>query len=534
VSIDAAESGAPPSAPSQRIPWLGLTAVLLGTIISTLNTRVSGFGLADIRGAVHASFDGGAWITTAQTSSQMLVTPVSIWLGGVYGPRRVLIAAASALAIVSTLAPFSRNLPELLFMQFGTGAATGFFIPLTLPFILRALPRKYWSYGVALYGLSLELSLNTSASLEGLYVDYISWHWIYWQNVPLALGMALCLIFGVARTPPGPQRPKSDLFGFFAGGAGLAMIYAGLDQGNRLDWLNDGLIWGLLLGGALLFVGFLIHETRTAHPAVDLKVAASRPVPAVMLLIAFLRLTLFTPLFLIPQYLDPVRGYRALDVGQSLLWVAGPQLVLCPLAGHALRWVDPRFLGGVGFLLISVACLMPAYTLTSLWGTDQFVPSQALQALAQSLALSSVLFYGVLHFKPEQALSFGGVINTARLMGGEAGSAFLSTLLRFREQAASNHLGLHVQVGGLTVAQRLATYEIVARRTGNHALAPDRSLGILSVTVRNAAIIQSVIDTFIAVAFLSAAAALFFVCQRAPPRAATSEQPAAAPARQTG
>jgi MFS transporter, DHA2 family, multidrug resistance protein len=99
-----------PPAPPTSIPWMGLLAVLLlGTFISTLTTRLSSFGVADIRGAVHAGFDEGAWITTAQTVGQMLVAPLAIWLGGVYGPRRMLIYAAAAMAIVSVIEPFSPN-----------------------------------------------------------------------------------------------------------------------------------------------------------------------------------------------------------------------------------------------------------------------------------------------------------------------------------------------------------------------------------------------------------------------------------------
>src|ERR1700745_964250 len=99
-----------PAAPTS-IPWFGLTAVLLGTFISTLNTRLSSLGLADIRGAVHAGFDEGAWITTAQTTGQMFVTLVSIWLGAIYGTRKALIAAAGTFAIISLIEPFSPNLP---------------------------------------------------------------------------------------------------------------------------------------------------------------------------------------------------------------------------------------------------------------------------------------------------------------------------------------------------------------------------------------------------------------------------------------
>jgi DHA2 family multidrug resistance protein len=130
-------------APPTSIPWMGLTAVLLGTVISTLNTRLSSFGLGDIRGAVHAGFDEGAWISTAQTVAQMLIAPAAIWIGGVYGTRRVLMEAAAAFALISFLEPFSPNLAMLLGLQFMGGLATGFFVPLTLGFVLRNTPPKY-------------------------------------------------------------------------------------------------------------------------------------------------------------------------------------------------------------------------------------------------------------------------------------------------------------------------------------------------------------------------------------------------------
>src|SRR5580698_10219465 len=198
--------------PPTGIPWLGLVAVLMGTFISTLNGRLSSFGLADIRGAVGAGFDEGAWITTAQTVAQMFVTLLSLWMGAAYGPRRVQIGASLAFAVVSLLTPFATTLPQLLVMQFLGGCASGFFIPLTLAFILRNMPPKYWVYGVALYALNLELSLNISASLEGYYIEHLSWRWIFWQNVPLALIMTICLRAGIpaGQTPPPTQRPPLD------------------------------------------------------------------------------------------------------------------------------------------------------------------------------------------------------------------------------------------------------------------------------------------------------------------------------------
>jgi MFS transporter, DHA2 family, multidrug resistance protein len=510
--------------PPTTIPWLGLVAVLMGTFISTLNGRLSTYGLADIRGAVGAGFDEGAWITTAQTVAQMFITPAAIWLGAAYGPRRVLIGASIAFAVISLLIPYSANLPMLLVMQFLSGLASGFFIPLTLSFILLNTPPKFWAFGIALYALNLELSLNISASLEGWYVEHHSWRWIFWQNVPLALIMSLCLRRGMAVRAIATPPPR-DLFGLLVGGTGLALIYAALDQGNRLDWLNSGLIWGLMTAGLLLVAAFLIHEARTPHPLVNLKAAFGAPMPSQFLLIAFLRLTITSTAYLIPLFLGSVRGFRDLEVGETLLWIAAPQLILCPLAGLMLRRSDPRLVTSIGFIFISIACLMVAYGLTPVWGSFQFLPSALLQAAGQTFALSGVVFFGILHLKPQDALTFGGVLQTARLLGGEMGTAFVTTVARVREQVASNLIGQHVQVGDPNVIDRARAYGAVTTRVIDPVGAVHRGQLVLAGAVRSAATTQSVMDAFVTVGFFTVLALLMVVLRSEAPAGPASPMP---------
>ena len=522
---EAAAAPAPP-APAPPLPWLGLLAVLLGTFVATLNGRLSSFGLSDIRGAMHAGFDEGAWITTSQTMAQMLICPVAIWAGAVYGPRRVLMGAALAFAVISAVTPLSTGMPMLLALQFLGGLASGFFVPLTLSFILRALPPKYWAYGIAIYALNLELSLNISASLEGWYTDQLSWRWIFWQNVPLALGMVACLHYGIARTPPGPNQPKADIFGLLSSGVGLALIYAGLDQGNRLDWLNSGEVVALLLAGAILVAAFLLHEATTANPLIDLKVALGRPMPRLLLLVAFLRLTILATAFLIPQYLQQVRGFRALEVGKTLWWIAAPQLIICPLAAVMLRRMDARLVSSIGFICVSLACLMVAHGLTPLWGDDQFLPSSLLQAVGQSFALSGIVFFGILHLRPQDALTFGAAIQTARLMGGQIGAAFVATLTRVRAQTASNLIGLHIQSGDPAVAQRLGAYAAVARRSDPDPVnAAARAASVIGSAVRSAAATQGIIDSFVVVAGLTVLALMLAVAHKPAPIGPASHLP---------
>jgi DHA2 family multidrug resistance protein len=512
-----ATTAPPPPAPPTKIPWLGLTAVLLGTFISTLNTRLSSFGLADIRGAVHAGFDDGAWITTSQTMAQMLVCPIAIWMGTVFGPRKVLLEAAAAFAFIALIEPYSVNLPMLLTLQFLGGLATGFFVPLTLSYVLRNMPPKYWAYGIALYALNLEVSLNISASFEGWYVDHLSWRWIFWQQVPMAAGMALCLSLGTRPDPVNPQRPKPDYFGFAYGGIGLALIYAALDQGNRVDWLNSGLIWGLLIAGGLLVTAFFIHEARAPNPAVSFKVLFEAPLPRLLVIIAFLRLTILSTSYLVPQFLQAVRGFRAIEVGESLVWIAAPQFILCYMAGYILRRVDARFVASVGFMFICASCLLVAHTITPVWGSDQFLPSLLLQAVGQSFALSGTVFFGVLHLRPQDALTFASALQVSRLMGGELGSAFVITFVRKRGQIASNHLGQHLQVGDDQVLQRLQTYARVTARAGDPSNALTRGATVLNSVVRAASTTQAIIDSFVVIAVATTVVLIIFVTRRAAP-----------------
>ena len=519
-----AVSPTPGPIPSESIPWMGLVAVLLGTFISTLNTRLSTFGLADIRGAVHAGFDEGAWITTAQAVGQMLILPVAMWIGGTYGPRRALIAAAGALAVISLIEPFSTNLETLLTFQFASGLASGFFVPLTLPFVLRNTPPRVWAYGIAIFALNLEVSLNVSASLEGWYLEHLSWAWIFWQNVPLGVAMALCLKFGVRPDAAGPKPPPADIAGLASGGIGLALIYAALDQGNRLDWSNSGLEWGLLLAAVVLLIGFFVQESQTDHPGVNLRYVITGPLPRLLVLIAFLRLTILSTAYAIPLFLQVVRGFRALEVGQTLVWIAIPQLVVCFAAGFLLRRIDSRLVASVGYLCICAACLMVAHGLTPVWGTDQFLPSQLLQSVGQGFALSGTIFFAVLHSRPQDALTFAAALQVARLLGGEVGTAFVATFIRVRGQIASNLLGLHVQIGDGQVIQRLQTYAAVTARADDPASAAARGADVLGNVVHSMAVTQGIIDAFVVIAALTAVTLIVIVTHKGAPSGPASPQ----------
>jgi DHA2 family multidrug resistance protein len=248
-----------------------------------------------------------------------------------------------------------------------------------------------------------------------------------------------------------------------------------------------------------------------------------------LLLVAFLRLSILATAFLIPLFLGQVRGFRALEVGDTLWWIAAPQLILCPLAGLMLRRSDPRLVASIGLSFIAVACLMVAWNITPPWGSEQFLPSQLLQAVGQSFALSGIVFFSVLHLRPQDALTFGSALQTARLMGGEIGTALVATLARVRGQVASNQIGQHVQIGDANVLARIRAYGAATTRVFDPTSATSRGETVLSSVVRSAATTQAVIDSFIVIGALACVALLVLVLMRAAPHGPASAVPWIAP-----
>ena len=507
-------------------PYIGVLAVLIGAIVSTLDSRITSFGLADVRGAVHAGFDEGAWIPTAFTVGQMMIGPVSAWLGGVFGPRRVLAISVVVFGISNSLLPLSPNLGYVFAFQAISGLASGTFIPLAIGFVVQNLPAQMVIYGVAAYSLNLELSLNIAASIEGWFDDYWSWKWIFWDTALLTPLMLICVVVGMPRQPINRALLKTaDWAGILYASVGFSVLYAGLDQGNRLDWLNSGLINALLLGGTLLLIVFVIHELTYKRPWVNLRFAARGNMPLLLFFLSFFRFAILSTSYIIPQYLTTVQNYRAIEIGGALKWVALPQFLSAPAVATILRFVDARLTMAIGFALVGCACFM-AGQLTHDWVSEDFLPSQLLQAVGQSFGLTSVVWFSLKHLEPSEIFTFGAILQTGRLFGAQLGSAFIQTFVRVREQIYSNLIGLHVNTGSFLTDQRLEYYaKIVGGRSIGNPEASARATALLARAVQNQAFVLAYIDGFMVIGFAVIGALLLMLLLRDPP--AHLEQPAA-------
>jgi DHA2 family multidrug resistance protein len=482
-------------------PYIGILGVLIGALLSTIGSRITTFGLADLRGGLHFGFDEGAWMTTSFGVGQMMIGVACPYLGAIFSVRRILLYGMALLFIASLLGPLSPNLTAFVTAQFLAGVGSGTFIPLTIGFIVRNLPQRLIVYGLAVYAMNSELSQNISASLEGWYSDNLSWRWIQWQYCAALPLMFACIWYGAPREKVNMALLRHlDWPGLAYAGFGFALLYAGLDQGNRLDWNNNGLVNGLLLAGGLLTLAFVLRELFVEKPFLNLRLLTKEGLVPILLILAGFRFIILSTAYIIPTYLQVVQNYRELQVGAVLLWIALPQFAIVLPLGWLLQRADARWVLAFGATLVGVASLMST-GLTLDWATDDFLPSQILQAIGQSFVFTAIVALAVGTMSPADVLTIGTLFQTSRLFGGEIGTAFMQTFVRVREQVHSNLIGLHVDSLGGQTADRLAAYRnAMSAHSSDAALAAERATSMLASAVAKQAAVLSYIDGFLAAA----------------------------------
>ena len=281
--------------------------------------------------------------------------------------------------------------------------------------------------------------------------------------------------------------------------------------------MRNGTVNGLLLSGGLLTLLFVLRELWTPRPFLNIRVIVQENLPVLLALLSGFRFIILSTAYIIPTYLQTVQNFRELQVGAVLLWIALPQIVIVLPLATLLRRVDARWVLALGTILIGIACLM-ATNLTSQWATDDFLPSQILQAIGQSFALTALIVLVAQSIHPADALTIGSLLQISRLFGGEIGTAFMQTFVRVREQVHSNLIGLHVDSLAGTTIDRLSAYRgAVGARTADVAEVGTKAAKLLGNAVAQQAAVLSYIDGFLAAAVGAFVCLLLVALVRRPP-----------------
>ncbi|WP_064708280.1 MFS transporter [Rhizobium bangladeshense] len=423
-------------------PYLIVAALLLASFVVGFDTRVFAVGLPDIRGAYSLGADEASWLSTIANAPQILVASAVAWLVTVFGIRRVMIPSALAYAAISFTIPEVTGGTSLFILHACRGLLLGVFIPATLMAIFRNLPTKYWLIGIALYALRVPLSQSLGFVLVGIYGDYLGWQWLYWQDVIVAPIIALLLIVAAPREDTNiGLLEKADWGGMLLLGSSMTLLYIGLDQGNRLDWFQSGVVTSLLAGGAVLAACFFINESLVERPWAHASVILSRNIGIGYAVIICFSLCSAGGSIAVPGFLQNVGGLRPVAISY-LYFIAAviPVFLFTGVAVVFQRRVDARLCIIIGLSMMGVGALFGSQ-LTNVWSPSNFLLTVLFYTAGQSFAFFSTVVYLIANSDPARSTAVSAYIQVIRLGSVELATSLMTTWLRQREQFHSNVLG---------------------------------------------------------------------------------------------
>ena len=508
-----------------KSPLLGILGVITGAGVVTLTSRMISLGVPDLRGHLGFSYDDGAWIGTAFDVGLMFIGPFTVYLGGLMGPRRILLSAAAMFTLICIFLPFIHNYGFLILAMAVAGLASGTFYPLTLTFALRNIPLRYLPFTIALYASFVDGAVNIAPSLYGWYRNHLSWEWMFWNSAVITPLMMLCIYLGIPKSPPAKEHGEAPSFaGFLYASAGLALILAACEQGERLDWFHSGIFVALFTSGSFLLLCALVRRFLGPNPLVDMPYLRQWNTILLGTGLFFFRFFLVTTIILVPQALA-IHGFEPDQIGPAVIWTAASFVPLAFLAGFFLvSNVDPRLLLASGFAAMAVASLMNG-EMTSAWAAANFYRTEFLMGFGQCFAfiglVAAIILQGLFSgglAKPQRILTFSAFFHTIRLFGGTLGAVLMGRFIAEREKFHSNLLGLHVQRGNWITdgSVRQMTAGLYAKSFGL-AEAAGRAVDVVGGRLRLQAYTLSLIDGFYLVAWASVIALLLVALLREPP-----------------
>ncbi len=443
ISNQQAPAGsAPPPAPDTAVAggssaagpdprrWLALGVIAIAQLMVVLDASIVNIALPSAAKDLHiGSLSNAQWVITAYT----LAFGGLLLLGGriadYNGRKKAFVIGLAGFAVASGVAGAAVNSS----MLFGARAVQGAFAALLAPAALSLISTTFTeakeratAFGV--YGAISGGGAAIGLILGGVLTQYASWRWCLYVNIPIAVLAAVAALRVVTESAL-PQRNRYDLPGAALVGLGLVALVYGSTQAAKpgAGW-GSGQVLALMGAAVVLLAAFVVHERRTAHPLLPMRVPLDRNRGASFLASLLVGAGLFAMFLFLTYYFQQNLGYSALKSGFAFLPFSAGIIASAGVVSQVLPRVGPKPLMTGGLVLATLA-LLSLVTLgqhTS-WATHVLPPELAL-SIGMGMVfvpLSSTALIGV---DEHHAGVASALLNTTQQIGGAIGTAVLSTV----------------------------------------------------------------------------------------------------------
>jgi EmrB/QacA subfamily drug resistance transporter len=409
----------------KRNIWWTFAITSTALFMVTLDNLVVTTALPVIRKDLHSGLSGLEWTVNAYTLTFAVLLLTGAALGDRFGRRRMFSIGLLIFTLASAGAALAPSIGALDAARAIQGLGGALVMPLTLTILSAAVPPERRGLALGAWGGISGLAVAIGPLIGGAVVSGISWHWIFWLNVPIGLVLAPLALSRLDESH-GPANTL-DLGGVVLASGGLFGIVWALIRGNSVGWGSPEIV-GALVTGAIVLAAFVVWELRTANPMLPMRFFRNRTFTLANVASLFMFFGMFGAIFLLAQFFQTVQGYSPLQSGLRILpWTAMPILV-SPIAGALSDRVGGHRLMGVGLALQAAGLAWIAAVSTPTTPYSELVLPFILSGAGMAMFFAPVANVVLSAVRRDEEGQASGANNAIRELGGVFGVAVLASV----------------------------------------------------------------------------------------------------------
>lgn len=336
------------------VPLIG---IIIGIFMVILDATAVNVAIPSLVRDFHSNLTTVQWTVTGYALAQAGVIPLAGWLSDRFGAKQIFLISVVLFTVGSVLCATAQSAEWLILFRVLQGIGGGCVLPIAMAYVYRLAPPNRVGAVMGLMGIPILLAPAIGPVVAGWLVQYQSWRWIFLLNLPVGI---IGVLIGVRGLPRISRQAVAtfDLPGTLLGPLAFVALSYGINQGAT-SWTSSKTIGGLIVG-AIALVGFAVVELRHTSPLLELRVFRSMDFSLAIIVQWVGFFAMFGALFLIPYFLQIVRGYGAFDTGLALLPQAIAAALFMPIGGTLFDRIGARPLVVVGLGMVTASMVLLA------------------------------------------------------------------------------------------------------------------------------------------------------------------------------
>jgi EmrB/QacA subfamily drug resistance transporter len=410
----------------ERRKWWTLAAVSFGLFMIMLDNTVVNVALPSIQDDIGADLSELQWIVTGYALSFAALMLIGGKLADAYGRRLIFVVGIVVFTAASLWCGLAASGDMLIAARVVQGAGAALMNPATLSIIAATFAAKERGMAIGIWAGVSALALAIGPLVGGLLTEHLSWHWIFFVNVPVGV-LAIAASYLFITESKDETHTSLDMPGLGTSALGLFALTYGLIEANTYGWSSARIVGSFVIA-AVSLVSFVVIERRRRAPMLDLSLFRSGTYAGANIAMLLVALAMFGVFFFVSLYMQNVLGYSAVQAGAAFLPMTVLIILIAPIAGKASDRFGSRWLMTIGMVLLGVQLLYFSQlsTTSDFWN---LLPGFILGGVGMAMAMTPTAAAATRAVPVHKSGVGSAVLNAMRQVGGSVGIALMGAIV---------------------------------------------------------------------------------------------------------